>query len=135
MKPSKIKFGSGFGGGIPTNSKGKRPIVYPGKVPNVEADTIVELTELQKDFKAAAKKETELHEANTNSEFYSVLVFKTQAQRDAFYKLLGIDSKDLTYISGQKLIKALQLKIDEVEIKNPGKFKCNVEILNLAMQL
>ncbi len=134
MAASKIKFGGAFGGKTPSQSKLKK-IVYPEGKPNLERDADIELTELQKDFKEAARKETQMKEDNTNCEFFSVLVFKTMAQRDEFLKLLSIKEYDNQYVSGEKLIKALELQIEKVNLKDPGKFKCNKEILNLAMQL
>lgn len=100
----------------------------------MEKDSIVELTELQKDFREAAKKEEKMKTDNTNSEFFSVLVFKTQEQRDKFYTLLNIKADDMQYIDGQKLIAAMELNIEKVNLKNPGKFKCNVDIANLALK-
>lgn len=129
---SKIKFGGTFAPKSVPKSKLKK-IEYPSGKPDTERDSEIELTELQKDFKEAAKKETELKDNNTNAEFFSVVVFKTQKQRDDFMSLLNIKSPDNQYINGEKLIQALELQIEKVNLKDPGKFKCNKEILNLAM--
>lgn len=133
---SKINYGGTFGGktGFPQKKLKTKKIDYPKGPRSVEADSVIELTELQKDFREAAKKEEQMKADNTNSEFFSVLVFKTQAQRDAFYEKLGIKSDDLQYIDGQKLIAALELNIQKVNLKDPGKFKCNVDIANLALK-
>jgi hypothetical protein len=134
MASSKIKFGGTFAPKEVPKSKLKK-ITYPGGKPNTERDSDIELTELQKDFKEAARKETKLMADNTNAEFFSVIVFKTQEQRDLFISILNIKTEDNQYIHGEKLIKALELKIDAVNLKDPGKFKCNAEILNLAMDI
>lgn len=135
MATSKINYGAKFGKtGFPQPKLKTKKIEYPAGPRSVEKDTIVELTELQKDFREAAKKEEQMKADNTNSEFFSVLVFKTQEQRDKFYTLLNIKSDDMQYIDGQKLIAAMELNIEKVNLKNPGKFKCNVDIANLALQ-
>lgn len=108
-------------------------IEYPGQ-PNVEVDSEVELTELQKKFRENAKKEKELKEKNTSSEFWSCIVFETQEQRDAFYSLLGMNEADNQYINGKKLIKALGLKIETDQLTAPGKFKVNKDIVSLSMK-
>lgn len=135
-KSKKIAYGGLFKKpGPATTTVVTKKLDYGDGDPNLEQDAETELTELQKEFKESARKETELKEQNTSSEYYSVIVFKTQAQRDQFYEQLGITHDDNQYIDGQKLIKALQLKIDEINLKNPGRFKCNAEILNLAFEI
>lgn len=84
-------------------------------------------------FREKAKEEAVLKEKNTSSEFWSCVVFRDQNQRDRFFELLGIKEKDNQYINGKKLIKALELKIDLLEEKSPGKFRCNKEILELSI--
>lgn len=132
----KIQFGGTFGSSnsiLGPKLKTKK-IEYPDGPKSVESDSIVELTQLQKDFKEAARKEEQLKADNTNTEFLSVIIFKNNAQRDEFYNQIGIKGTDLQYIDGQKLIAALELNIQKVNLKNPGKFKCNLEIANLAMK-
>lgn len=124
-------------------SKSKKPLFekkvkpvsvkYNSEDPNIEDDAEVELTELQVKFRENAKREKELKEKNTSSEFWSCIIFKTQEQRDQFYELLGVKSDDNQYIDGQKLIKALEMKIETYNEKAPGKFKVNKEILNLSV--
>lgn len=111
----------------------KQKIEY-GEVPNIENDTELELTELQKSFREKAKKEADLKKKNTGTEFWSCVVFETQEQRDRFFEILGIKEKDNQYINGKKLIKALELKIETLESGAPGKFKCNKEIVELSIK-
>ena len=108
-------------------------IEYEGE-PNIETDSITELTELQKQFREKAKAEAELKEKNTNSEYWSCVVFQNQEQRDQFFELLGVKEADNQYINGKKLIKALELRIETLEQKAPGKFRCNREIAELSIQ-
>jgi hypothetical protein len=132
---SKIKFGGTFSK-LPGSGTAKvTKVAYTNpKEKNIEQDSLDELTELQKQFKENAKKERELKAQNTNSEFWSCLIFKTQEQRNQFMELLGLSQDDYQYVDGQKLIKALGLKIEEIKLRNPGKFKCNAGILELAMK-
>ena len=134
MAKGKINYGGTFAEKQIPKSK-LRKIEYPVGKANTERDSDIELTELQKDFKEAAKKETQLKDSNTNADFFSVVVFKTKSQRDDFLSLLGIKSEDNQYINGEKLIQALELSIQQVNLKDPGKFKCNTEVLNLAMHI
>ena len=130
MSISKIKFT----GQLFTKIPKKPPVVsFSSKEKDIESDAKDELSALQVAFREKAKKEKELMDKNTSSEFWSCIVFKTQEQRDKFYELLGVKSEDNQYINGQRLIKALELAIDTVEGGNPGKFKCNKDILALSV--
>lgn len=109
------------------------PIIYESDEPNIEIDSQTELSDLQKSFRERAAASEKEKEKNTNSEFWSCVVFKNKEQRDRFCELLGIKEPDLQYINGQKLIKALELRIEQVDYK-PGKFKANKDILELSMK-
>lgn len=134
MSNFKIKFGS-------KKSKGlfeKQPVkIKYSEPPNIEKDAEIELNELQAAFRDKAKAEKELKEKNVDGVFWSCVVFKTQEQRDRFLELLSLTGSDeqMLFVNGQKLIKALELKIDQIEMKTPGKFRCNKEIADLAMKL
>lgn len=129
MNNSKINFG-GTSFGVK-----KKPvkIIYSDKE-NIEADSLTELNELQIAFREKAKKEKELQDTNTDSEFWSCIVFRNRQQRDQLYEILKISQTDNQYINGKKLIDALELKINIIEAKQPGKFRCNAEILNLSIE-
>lgn len=88
---------------------------YKSETPDIEADAEEELTELQKAFREKARKEKELQDKNVDTEFWSCIVFKSRQQRDEFCQLLGVSEEDSQYLNGQKLIKALQLRIEQVE--------------------
>jgi hypothetical protein len=134
MSNFKIKYGSQGGKkSIFVKQPKTTKIDYPGE-PNLEVDTEVELNELQKQFREKAKKEAELKEKNTSSEYWSCIIFENQEQRDSLYELLGLRESDNQYINGKKLIRALELKIAEINEKAPGKFKCNKELLELSMK-
>jgi hypothetical protein len=124
----KINYGNGKLAPKPVHK-----INYPGE-PNIEVDSEVELNELQVAFREKAKAEKDMQVKNTDSEFWSCVVFKTKEQRDSFLKLLNINEEDAQYINGQKLIKALELRIEQIEEKAPGKFRCNAEILELCIK-
>jgi hypothetical protein len=131
-----IQFGmkNKKGGGMFEKKVKPVDIKYSSDEPNIEQDAEVELTELQKQFREKAKQEAELKEKNTSSEFWSMIVFKTQEQRDQFYEMLGVTSEDNQYINGQKLIRALEMKIETFNEKTPGKFKVNRDILDLSIK-
>ena len=134
MKPSKINFGSSKpGGSIFNKNKKAAKVHYKSDTPNIEDDAVTELTALQIAFREKAAQEKALQDQNVEGDYFSVIVFKNQAQRDRFYELLGVKEDDLQYVNGDKLIKALELKIEEVNQKTPGRFKCNKEILNLSI--
>ncbi|MBO9657506.1 MAG: hypothetical protein J7527_01645 [Chitinophagaceae bacterium] len=132
MSTFKINYGS--------NKKqlfDKKPVStvnYSSKDPDIEQDSMEELSDLQLAFREKAKKEAELKKKNTGSEFWSCIVFQDENQRNEFYRLLGIKEGDLQYINGKKLIEGLKLNIATTKTKAPGKFKCNQEILNISIK-
>lgn len=133
MKNSKINFGAKPGKNIFEKTAKTAKIQYSSEVPNIEKDAQEELTELQIQFRQKAKAEKELQDKNTNSDFWSCVIFKTQDERDQFLKLLGITAEDNQYINGSKLIKALELKMEEIQVKTPGRFRCNKDIFDLSL--
>lgn len=134
---SKINFGAK---NLPTAKKVKTtPVQYTSPTPDLQQDSVDELTELEKQmkeqFKAKAKHEAALKDANTSTEFYSILVFKTEEQRDAFLQQIGIQEKDNRFISGERFAQAIGINVEKVNLKNPGKFQCNRDIANLALDI
>lgn len=135
MKTSKINFGSKSNTSIFAKKEKPAAVQYSSDTPDIESDCIDELTDLQKAFREKAKKEKELQDKNTSSDFWSCIVFQNEEQRNRFYELLGLKEEDNQYINGRKLIQALEMQIDTMETKAPGKFKCNKDILQLAINI
>lgn len=134
---SKINFGAK---NLPSAKKIKTtPVQYTSPTPDLQQDSIDELSELEKQmkeqFKAKAKHEAALKDANTSTEFYSVIVFKTEAQRDDFLDKIGIRERDNRFISGERFSQAVGINVEKVNLKNPGKFQCNKDIANLALDI
>jgi len=98
-----------------------------------------ELSEVLKKFKDSAKKEAEIRDRNTNTDFWFCVYFADQAQRDEFLSLYGLLKKlsngNTQYINGNVFAKAIGAEISEKEIPIPKAFRKPAGIDDLIMDL
>ncbi|MDR1199993.1 MAG: hypothetical protein LBK94_13455 [Prevotellaceae bacterium] len=133
-KPEKFVFGQ--------KKKTKQiDVPYSSETPNFESDSKDEVDFLTQKFIEQRKHEEQVKQDNTDSCHYCVLCFKNRLQLEEFYEKAGIDySKDgidgdCQILNGLKVAKKLKIDISDVNLKTPGKFKCNKEILEMSMDI
>jgi len=109
--------------------KQPKEINYKSEVPNVEQDSIDEISEITK----KRRHETQVFENNTNANFFSCLIFNTQEQRDEFIKKVGIEVEDGQYINGLELAEKIGITIESKSRPAPKEFKVSSKLVDLCM--
>jgi hypothetical protein len=101
--------------------------IDPGKYPPaIDEAATVELTQIQKGFRQRLKEEASRAKKMTEAFYYTVLVFETKAQCDAFIKQSGCAGRgsDL-FIDGRVLADLLKIRLPDAGrmTYNPGPTK------------
>lgn len=104
--------------------KSKKPVVKKDATPpNVEQEIVKELDEITKAFQAKKKNERDSYLQNTDTGYWTVLVFQTREQKDEFLSGVGVPLDDGDkYVDGLKVAKKLGIKIESPTPPMP-KFK------------
>jgi hypothetical protein len=134
-KPQKFVLGA-------KNKKIKQiDVPYSSENPNIESDSKDEIDMLTQKFIEQKKHEEKVKQDNTDSFHYCVLCFKNRLQLQEFYDKAGINFRDdgidgdPQILNGSKVAKKLKIDILNVNLKAPGKFKCNKDILEMSMDI
>lgn len=139
---NKKGFGINFGGSSnkgsgkhkPDDLPPKKTVEYTGEA-SYENDRNEEIEELREQFQLQAKREVEARDDYMDNEFYSCIVFSNKAQRQAFFKQLGVDCGDETdvrFINGVKLAEILGFELPPMSKLPPERFKQSKDVLKLA---
>ena len=85
------------------------------KIVNAEADSAVELSELQKGMRDRARQESKRFQDATDSEYWFCVCFLTRADKEAFLKALSLDDIGDKYLNGHEVAKRLSIQLSEGE--------------------
>lgn len=85
-------------------------VEYTGK-PSVDSEA--EFTEVLRQFKARDSRERARQEDADDSEYFAVVVFQDNAQREAFVAFVGEDGPDHQYVDGVRIAEKLGIPIPE----------------------
>lgn len=147
MKEFKASSGAGFkgsGAGFKPSEKVKPlqtmppapdPLAEAESSGDLEADTKQQLNMIEKGFQDRAKEERERFLAATETGFYFVAVFDSNAQCDTFIQATGLDKgqSDL-FVDGRVLAKFMGIELPDPVIKFDRKFKVDKKLLALTMK-
>jgi hypothetical protein len=98
---------------------------------NVEIDAREELTDIQKQFKEAAKNERQIFIDNTDSEYFVCLGFQNREQKEEFLKTSGLIKIGDKYLNGIEAAEILGIQLQSRVYKDP-KFNINKKWQNLT---
>lgn len=106
------------------NKKKKVDIKYPEKE-GIEGEALAEIVDLQNAFTDSVRATANSKKIATDTEYYSVIYFKTEEQKIEFFtkiNALSLISNGNKFIKGEKLADVLEIIMDERPIKIPKKF-------------
>lgn len=106
------------------NKKKKVDIKYPEKE-GIEGEALDEIVDLQNAFTDSVRATANSKKIATDTEYYSVIYFKTEEQKIEFFtkiNALSLISNGNKFIKGEKLADVLEIIMDERPIKIPKKF-------------
>jgi hypothetical protein len=98
-------------------TKAKSPLDNVPLKGNIEEDSLVELTELQKGFQDRSKQENDRFKLSTDSEYWCCICFSSREQKEHFLKqtnLLEIGDK---YLDGYKVAKKFNIELPKVKFQ------------------
>lgn len=106
------------------NKKKKVEIKYPEKE-GIEGEALAEIVSLQNEFDNTAKAIVNRKKVATDTEYYSVIYFKTEDQKIEFFtkiNALNLIANGNKFIKGERLAEKLEIIMDERPVKIPKKF-------------
>jgi len=89
-------------------------VEYTGK-PSVDSEA--EMSEVLRQFKARDSRDQARWASADDCEYFTCLVFQTNAQREAFVALVGEDSPDHQFVDGVRIAEKLGLAIPKGDRK------------------
>lgn len=106
-----------------------------------EEATKAEVSEVLAAFRKRAKEEAAQKEKNTSTDFWFVVYFASQEQRDQFLSALNLierlerDGVDFQYIDGQMLANAVGVPLAKERLTTPKAFRRPADIDDLVMEI
>lgn len=110
----------------------EREFQYSAPDLDIQQESLEEIEQVRESFREKAKQEIDLKKSNTDAENFTCIVFQNSEQRNSFFEQLGFKSDDLQYVNGLHLMRALEMRIDSINKKTPGRFRCNKDLLTLS---
>lgn len=96
-------------------------IDYTGIAENdLQGETDVEIETLREKMRRARISQQEMFKTHTNANYYSVIYFKSEKQKQDFFNLIGMPSSTKEwFVDGETLARAAKIQLDNVELKKP----------------
>ena len=116
-RPPEIGRPPAIVGPHPVERPAPDPLVEVQYTGNPQADARAELDAVATGFRARAKADRARMRHQTDSEFYTVLVFDDRMQREAFLDALGIAHLGARFVDGRKAAAVLGVSLPDTPLR------------------